>query len=194
VNVFPCLQIYVLPNVSGSTTAFSARRTKRDTWFGIAELSSNSEKYSSEDETSSAKRSKRSNQNITNKNAANSTPYLLFQNELNFAGNDYLYRRCSYLPARCPTDLQQTTQEIQNYALKWGVVNQTYDCYFSAESDQWSNGRVMRYKLISIGAMWNSIVWPLIGMFTSVLCCVGFWRRSYRHMSRLFIYNSWSAS
>jgi len=114
---------------------------------------------------------------------------LLYQSEYNYAGMDYIYRRCSFLPPFCPSNLQTLLSSVCSYGYRIGDINSTIDCFYDPNK-RW----VIHEKRISQAKMINAILWPLIGILVSIVCCVGFWRRNYKHISRLYIYNSWSAT
>ncbi|XP_078495942.1 uncharacterized protein LOC100185792 [Ciona intestinalis] len=185
-RVLPCLQIYVTTQfqVPENVTQLS-NRTRRSTpsYFDSLTVMSGSENR--------VKRS--SNETMMNTNSTTNAstdaprPLLLFQNEYNFVGGDNLYRRCSFLPSHCHSDMRVMVTELYTHAVTWGNVNSTYPCFQSGDA-------VMLTRVIGVSDIVHAIVWPLFGMALSTSFCVAFWKRNYRRMSRLYIYNSWSAS
>ena len=182
VRVFPCLQIYVKPFLND---------------YEISNGINNSDNTRIQEVSSSNRNSAQSSQDQSecepecddDEADKPKDALLLYQNEFNFAGMDYIYRRCSYLPSFCPSKMQALLLDICSYSFFIGEVNSTIDCYYD-ESKQW----VIREKKITKAEMAHALLWPLIGILISIGCCIGFWRRNYKHISRLYIYNSWSAT
>ena len=187
VRVFPCLQIYVTPLSNEGDT------TKSNLCSSDIVRTRNDVSTSHTVESSSRKipdlSNKKSESDCNNEKNVTKNVLLLYQNEYNFAGQDHLYRRCSFLPSFCPNDLKLILSDTCSYSFAIGSVNSTIDCFYDEEKN-----RVIRERRISTSNIVNSILWPLLGMIVSTACCVGFWKHNYKHISRLYIYNSWSAT
>ena len=187
IQELPCLQIYVTPlsdeDEAVETDSAASHKIKDNMRTDLERL--NNLKMSPEDNVRDGCGANCSG--LAAKNSQNIL--LLFQNEYNYAGSDDLYRRCSYLPKFCSNDIKALVSDICAYAYQVGDRNETIKCFYDPQ-----NQRVIKDKKIHVSNIVHSLLWPSLGIILSTLCCIGFWNHNYKHISRLYIYNSWSAS
>lgn len=122
---------------------------------------------------------------------------LLYQNELQIAGDDYRRKPCSYMPEHCSHDALVIRKEVYEYSKDIGPVNSTIDCHYLADPTGLAvttNGMAMRFRVVTAAQVINSIMWPIVGVVVSVTCCLLFWKKNHHRTHRLFIYNAWSPS
>ena len=115
---------------------------------------------------------------------------LLLQSDTKIYGDDYRRKPCSYLPKNCDNDVEKLTQEVLEYAHQW--KNSSNPCY-DVISDHFE-GIAISTKQSDSQFILIAFILPFCGIFCSLLFCFEFWRRNYKHVSRLYVYNSWSAS
>ncbi|XP_039265131.2 uncharacterized protein LOC120340824 [Styela clava] len=121
---------------------------------------------------------------------------LLYQNEFHLVGGDYKTRPCSYLPDYCSGKARDIAWRVYNYSKTIGEVNDTTPCYYSTTSglDVASSAVAMKFKTVRPSDMVHSLLWPVIGIFVSVISCTLFWKKNHHRVHRMFIYNAWSQS
>jgi len=117
---------------------------------------------------------------------------LLMQSDTKIYGDDHIRRPCSFLPDKCAEDETSLADQARAFAQELGE-NGTFPCFDVADLE---NHRitVMTSQTADSNVVMMALVVPLGGALLSLLCCFEFWRRNYRHVSRLYVYNSWSAS
>ena len=190
-QVLPCLQVYVEP-IAGEQNRNQDSNSRNE----INSATSRPQLLHEVSHQTTSLRNQASGKDCGTKCNSSASDFvsrsdvlLMYQNEYNFAGMDDIYRRCSYLPPFCSYDLNAMLSDICLYAYNVGDVNTTISCFYDRVKK-----RVTYKKTISIASIIHSLVWPILGVIVSVICCAGFWNRNYKHISRLYIYNSWSAS
>ncbi|XP_076821121.1 uncharacterized protein LOC143467007 isoform X2 [Clavelina lepadiformis] len=204
---FPCLQIYVVPktdnvmthkdfkNNSTLLTSGTTRLIKTDAVARMASPTKHNLKPTASEHSEvivTAKVEQRTTTKSSNPSLyyISSKPRLLFQHELNFFGTDQAFRRCSYLPTNCPHDINQVVREVKRHAFHWGKQNSSFKCFYDTNNDE----RVLLKLKITNLQMCLSAILPLLGICSSTVGCVVFWRQNYKKFSRLYIYNSWASS
>lgn len=122
---------------------------------------------------------------------------LLYQNELQIAGDEYRRKPCSYLPDQCIHEASVMRKAVYQYSNDIGSINSTIDCQYLADTTGLAittNGIAMRFRVVTAAQVVNAILWPIVGVVLGVACCLLFWKKNHHRSHRLFIYNAWSPS
>ena len=129
---------------------------------------------------------------------------LLLQSDTKIYGDDHRRRPCSYLPDECDGE-DVLKSQVDEFTRVWSdsyVSNasgeagtgtpQTFAC-FDVVSGHIDNLAVLKTQS-DRRLLLTAFLVPFFGALASLLFCCEFWRRNYRHVSRLYVYNSWNAS
>lgn len=121
---------------------------------------------------------------------------LLFENELHLAGQDYIHRPCSFLPYYCNGNLSDITKQVASRAETIEKDKNNLQCFYNSNSNALGGQKpvVIQHKTIFKYHIIHALTWPIAGMLSSLIICAQFWRHNKDHISRLFVYNSWSLS